>query len=82
MHQKGDLLSEREFSAVLNCFGYHELGSSWLFKIINSQDRKSADVVDATTAILKRHHFNEHAKILQGMTNHLCELILTVLIIH
>lgn len=67
LHQNGHLLSETGFSAVLQCVGYHEVGSSWLFQIIRSQKTKSTDVVDATVDILERQHFKEYAKILQGI---------------
>lgn len=67
LHQNGNLLSEMEFSALLQSVGNYEVGSSWLFRIITSQETKSTDVVDATVDTLERQHFKEYAKILQGI---------------
>lgn len=67
LYQNDELLSKMECTAVLSRLGYKDLGSSWLFGIIKSQEMKSVDVVDATVDILESHHFNEYAKILQGI---------------
>ena len=74
LHQNGHLLSAREFSAILACFGFSDsgLGSSWLIEIIKCQETKSADVVDATVDILERYNFKEYAGILKGTANKPC----------